>query len=48
MCRWTAWSGQPVIVEELVFQPVYGLIDRNVASASEPAAGNGVPAQAMS
>jgi predicted glutamine amidotransferase len=32
MCRWMAWSGQPVIVEELLFQPVHGLIDQSLHS----------------
>jgi hypothetical protein len=25
MCRWVGWSGQPVIVEELLFKPKHGL-----------------------
>jgi predicted glutamine amidotransferase len=32
MCRWMAWSGQPVIVDELLFQPVHGLIDQSLHS----------------
>ena len=32
MCRWMAWSGQPVIVEELLFKPVHGLIDQSLHS----------------
>ena len=32
MCRWMAWSGQPVIVEELLFQPEHGLIDQSLHS----------------
>jgi predicted glutamine amidotransferase len=32
MCRWMAWSGQPVIVEELLFQPKHGLIDQSLHS----------------
>jgi predicted glutamine amidotransferase len=32
MCRWMAWSGQPVIVEELLFEPVHGLIDQSLHS----------------
>ena len=32
MCRWMAWSGQPVIVEELLFKPPHGLIDQSLHS----------------
>jgi predicted glutamine amidotransferase len=32
MCRWMAWSGQPVIVDELLFQPKHGLIDQSLHS----------------
>jgi predicted glutamine amidotransferase len=32
MCRWMAWSGQPVIVEELLFQPEHGLVDQSLHS----------------
>jgi predicted glutamine amidotransferase len=32
MCRWMAWSGQPLIVEELLFKPVHGLIDQSLHS----------------
>jgi predicted glutamine amidotransferase len=32
MCRWMAWSGQPLIVEELLFQPEHGLIDQSLHS----------------
>src|SRR3954469_13349355 len=32
MCRWMAWSGQPVIIEELLFQPKHGLIDQSLHS----------------
>jgi predicted glutamine amidotransferase len=32
MCRWMAWSGQPVVVEELLFQPLHGLIDQSLHS----------------
>ena len=29
MCRWMAWSGQPLIVEELLFAPPHGLVDQS-------------------
>ena len=32
MCRWMAWSGQPVIVDELLFKPPHGLIDQSLHS----------------
>jgi predicted glutamine amidotransferase len=32
MCRWMAWSGQPVIVDELLFKPQHGLIDQSLHS----------------
>ena len=32
MCRWMAWSGQPVLVEELLFKPPHGLIDQSLHS----------------
>ena len=25
MCRWMAWSGQPLLVEELLLQAAHGL-----------------------
>jgi len=30
MCRWMAWHGQPVIVEELLFKSEHGLIDQSL------------------
>jgi predicted glutamine amidotransferase len=32
MCRWMAWHGQPVIVEELLFKSQHGLIDQGLHS----------------
>jgi predicted glutamine amidotransferase len=32
MCRWMAWSGQPVLIEELLFKPKHGLIDQSLHS----------------
>ena len=32
MCRWMGWSGQPVIVEELLFKPKHGLVDQSLHS----------------
>jgi predicted glutamine amidotransferase len=32
MCRWMAWHGQPVIIEELLFKSQHGLIDQSLHS----------------
>ena len=32
MCRWMAWSGQPLIIEELLFKPQHGLVDQSLHS----------------
>jgi predicted glutamine amidotransferase len=32
MCRWMAWSGQPVLVGELLFNVQHGLIDQSSRS----------------
>jgi predicted glutamine amidotransferase len=32
MCRWMAWSGQPMMVEELLFKPAHGLVDQSLHS----------------
>jgi predicted glutamine amidotransferase len=32
MCRWMAWSGQPLIIEELLFKPMHGLVDQSLHS----------------
>ncbi len=32
MCRWMAWSGQPLIVEELLFKPKHGLVEQSLHS----------------
>ena len=32
MCRWMAWHGQPVLIEELLFKPKHGLIDQSLHS----------------
>lgn len=32
MCRWMAWSGQPLIVDELLFKPKHSLIDQSLHS----------------
>jgi predicted glutamine amidotransferase len=32
MCRWMAWYGQPLIIEELLFKPAHGLVDQSLHS----------------
>ncbi len=32
MCRWMAWHGQPMLIEELLFKPKHGLIDQSLHS----------------
>ena len=30
MCRWMAWLGQPVLVEQLLFKPKHGIVDQSL------------------
>jgi predicted glutamine amidotransferase len=32
MCRWMAWHGQPVLLEDLLLKPEHGLIDQSLHS----------------
>lgn len=32
MCRWMAWHGQPVLMDELLLKPEHGLIDQSLHS----------------
>jgi predicted glutamine amidotransferase len=32
MCRWMAWMGQPVLVEELLFKTQHGIVDQSLHS----------------
>ncbi len=32
MCRWMAYSGEPILVEDLLFRPVHSLIDQSLHS----------------
>src|SRR4051812_31421721 len=32
MCRWMAWTGQPVLIEELVFKTQHGIVDQSLHS----------------
>jgi len=43
MCRWMAWLGQPVLVEELLFNTEHGIVDQSLHSrlGAEPTNGDG-------
>src|ERR1039458_7895224 len=32
MCRWMAWHGQSLLIDELLFKPKHGLIDQSLHS----------------
>ena len=32
MCRWMGWSGQSLVVEELLFKPAHGLVEQSLHS----------------
>src|SRR3954447_480953 len=36
MCRWMAWKGQPVLIEELLFKTQHGLTDQSLHSGWAP------------
>jgi predicted glutamine amidotransferase len=43
MCRWMAWHGQPIVMEELLFETKHSLIDQSLHSrlGAEPTNGDG-------
>ena len=41
MCRWLAYSGGPVPIEELVFKPEYSLVDQSMSARMAPKPTNG-------
>src|SRR4051812_49022036 len=43
MCRWMAWLGQPVLIEELVFKTQHGIVDQSLRArmGAEPTNGDG-------
>src|SRR3954471_19121262 len=43
MCRWMAWMGQPVLVEEWLFKTQHGIVDQSLHShlGAEPTNGDG-------
>jgi predicted glutamine amidotransferase len=44
MCRWMAWLGQPVLIEELLFNTQHGIVDQSLHArmGAEPTNGDGV------
>ena len=44
MCRWMAWHGQPVLIDELLFKTQHGIVDQSLHSrmGAEPTNGDGV------
>ena len=43
MCRWMAWFGQPVLIDELLFKSHHGIVDQSLHSrlGAEPTNGDG-------
>jgi glutamine amidotransferase len=41
MCRWLAYSGSPVLLEDLLFKAKHSLIDQSMCSRSEETPTNG-------
>jgi glutamine amidotransferase len=43
MCRWMAWFGQPLLVEELLFNTQHGIVDQSLHArmGAEPTNGDG-------
>ena len=43
MCRWMAWLGQPVLMDELLFKTQHGIVDQSLHSrmGAEPTNGDG-------
>ncbi|MGB5295970.1 MAG: class II glutamine amidotransferase [Thermoanaerobaculia bacterium] len=41
MCRWLAYSGAPLFLEELIFKPKHSLIDQSLSSNDDDIATNG-------
>ena len=43
MCRWMAWLGQPVLIEELLFKTEHGIVDQRLHArmGAEPTNGDG-------
>jgi predicted glutamine amidotransferase len=46
MCRWMGWSGQSVLMDELVFKTQHGIVDQSLHArmGAKPTNGDGVGA----
>src|SRR3954451_18528156 len=44
MCRWMAWFGQPVLMDEVLFDSPHGIVDQSLHArmGAEPTNGDGV------
>ena len=44
MCRWMAWLGQPVLIDELLFKTPHGIVDQSLHArmGAEPTNGDGI------
>ncbi|HEY7699287.1 MAG TPA: class II glutamine amidotransferase, partial [Vicinamibacteria bacterium] len=41
MCRWLAYSGAPVLLDELLFKPKHSLIDQSMSAKAAVTVTNG-------
>ena len=41
MCRWLAYSGAPLYLEEMIFKPQHSIIDQSLSARSGPSTTNG-------
>ena len=43
MCRWMAWIGQPILIDELLFKTQHGIVDQSLHArmGAEPTNGDG-------
>src|SRR5262245_59078838 len=41
MCRWMAYSGSPILLEDMLFRPQHSLIDQSMSSRSAETPTNG-------
>ena len=43
MCRWMAWFGQPVLIDEVLFKTQHGIVDQSLHArmGAEPTNGDG-------
>ena len=41
MCRWLAYTGNPVYLDELLFEPEHSLIDQSLSASRSKSTTNG-------